>query len=108
MPVPGSRPPEQPYGVYSPRGFLYAMTAAAALSVVSIVAFACAPRSTAVAEAIHQEAPARMNEYGEGKVEIYNDPGGCQYLVFWQESGQVRGVTPRMAPNTNGICKAAQ
>lgn len=40
-----------------------------------------------------------MNEYGGGKVEVYNDPDGCQYLVFWQEGGYVRGVTPRMAPD---------
>lgn len=40
-------------------------------------------------------------------VEVYKDPSGCQYLVFYRSYTGDFQVVPRQHPRTNGMCVAS-
>lgn len=65
-------------------------------------------KAPTVQEPALSEAQLAVGENGaETRVDIYNDPGGCQYLVFGMGSrGQTAVV--RQRPNTNGMCYTSQ
>lgn len=96
-----SHPPPERMGGDGP-GWWFAILLALIIVGAFVLLVGCAPAysETRVVEASLPEAIA--------DVQVYDDPGGCQYLVFTSKSNGSAQIAVRQAPNTNGMCKASQ
>lgn len=74
-------------------------------SVMAVFTFACAPGPQAIVEA-SQVRHATIPPIVEA-IHVYNDPGGCQYIIFENKGNSSFEVVVRQAKNTNGMCKKA-